>query len=130
MIKQITETLTNENFVLKIKMIERTPTKKVEKSKENEKISKIEEKSEEPKKLSKRQLEFTRDDAKSLCRKYFNKNYVVYKSQILDLITKKFEKIKKRKENTDKIYQFYVKFYEQLEDEKNEKFYVETNELF
>ena len=87
--------------------------------------------SNEPQKLSPRQIQFVRDDALPLCRKYFNKDYVAYKTQILDEIKKKFENAKKRKEKTDKIHHIYVKFFEKLEKEQeNEKFYVETEVLF
>lgn len=99
----------------------------------NEKLNEIEEKkpSDEPKKLSARQLQFRRDDALTLCKKYFNKNYAAYKSQIFDEIKKKFENVKKRKANTDKIYKIFESFFEKLKAEKEtEKFYVETDELF
>jgi hypothetical protein len=72
----------------------------------------------ETKKLSDRQLQFRRDDAEPLCKKYFNKSYEPYKEQILNEISKKFENVKKRKEKTDKIYSTFEKFFAELTKEK------------
>jgi hypothetical protein len=91
---------------------------------------KNEKKTKETKKLSPRQLQFRRDDALPLCKKYFNKKYVKYKSQILAEIEKKFENVKKRKNKTDKIYRTYLEFYEKLSNEKPDIFNVETDDFF
>lgn len=84
---------------------------------ENElyKLVKVEKENE---KLSERQLQFRRDDANPLCKKFFNKSYEPYKEQILAEISKKFENVKKKKEKTDEIYSIFEKFFAELKKEK------------
>ena len=77
-------------------------------------LYKLEKVEKENEKLSVRQLQFRRDDAKPLCKKYFNKSYEPYKEQILAEITKKFENVKKKKEKTDEIYSTFEKFFAEL----------------
>ena len=122
-------TTTTETTLLKQKLELSWKLQVVEKQLKEIQLKKV---SDEPKKLSERQLQFRRDDALPLCRKYFNKDYVAHKSQILDEINKKFDSVKTRKEKTDKIYNIFVSFFEKLDDEKKikEKFYVNTDELF
>lgn len=70
--------------------------------------------------FSPRELNFSKDDAETLCfKKYFNKKYQSKKNEILIFIKRKFEAVKKRKARNEKIYLTFQKFFDELEkDEK------------
>jgi hypothetical protein len=91
---------------LKIKMLD-------EKINEAEKSKKVE--------FTERQLEFRRDDALPLCKKYFNKKYETYKNEILTEIKKKFNNCKNTKLKIDEKYSVYVKFFEELKASEENK---------
>jgi hypothetical protein len=93
--KTIKELSTSQK--LELKNLLELKLKLVIKEIETDKIEKVE--------LTSRQLQFRRDDALPLCKKYSNKKYENYKNEILAEITNKFENCKKSKNKTDCILQ-------------------------
>jgi len=92
--------------------------------------SQIEKKAEQKEKssvLTSRQLNFTRDDAKPICQKYWNKKYASKKAEILFHINKKFENVKRQKEKTDAKYVIFVKFFEDYKKEQDDIFKPEES---
>lgn len=68
--------------------------------------------------LSTRNLQFSRDDARTLVSKFKNKKYSDYKPEILKAIKKKYENVSQRKvktETSDKTNNIYKNFFQENE---------------
>ena len=84
-------------------------------------LNEMKENSPEKPEFTKRNLDFSKDNAQAIVNKYKNPKYSIHKSEILSFITKKNERALKTKDKAVEICEIFKKFFDEQKAEQLEQ---------